>query len=162
MQNIVPNFWFDKEGEEAANFYCSIFPNSKINNISRYGEAGPGEPGSVLTVDFELNGRSFTALNGGPADFKYSEALSLLVSCESQDEVDDYWSKLTADGGEEGPCGWCKDKYGVSWQIVPTALYEFLSDENSERANAAMQAMLKMKKIEISGLQKAVDELAGV
>ena len=162
MQKIVPNLWFDKEGEEAANFYCSIFPNSKVNNISRYGEAGPGEPGSVLTVDFEINGQRFTALNGGPADFKYTEALSLLVNCESQEEVDDYWSKLTTDGGEEGPCGWCKDKYGVSWQIVPTALEKCLTHPDPEKANAAMRAMLKMKKIEIAELERAIEEPATV
>ena len=162
MHKIVPNFWFDQEAEEAANYYCSIFPNSKINNVSHYGEAGPGETGSVLTVDFEINGQSYTALNGGKADFDYTEALSLFVQCESQEEVDDYWAKLTADGGQEGPCGWCKDKYGVSWQIIPDALMKCLSHPDPEKANAAMKAMLKMKKIEIAELERAIEEPASV
>ena len=154
MSKIVPSLWFDLEAEEAANFYTSIFKDSEIVNVSYYGEAGPRPAGTVLTVDFKLFGQDFTALNGGP-DFKFNEAISLLVNCESQDEVDEYWEALTADGGEEGPCGWLKDKYGVSWQIVPTILGELLQDEDSEKANRAMQAMLKMKKLDIAALKKA-------
>ncbi|HEV3471878.1 MAG TPA: VOC family protein [Actinomycetota bacterium] len=154
MQKIVPNLWFDSEAEDAANFYVSVFKDSEITDISHYGEAGPRPAGMVLTVSFKLFGQEFLALNGGP-DFKFNEAISLSVSCESQDEVDDLWERLTADGGEPGPCGWLKDKYGVSWQIIPTRLPELLQDEDSEKANRVMQAMLKMGKIEISELERA-------
>ena len=156
MQKIRPCLWFDKEAEEAAHFYISIFKNSKITDVSHYGDAGPGQPGSVLTVDFELDGLAVTALNGGP-EFKFTEAISLSVSCQGQDEVDELWEKLTADGGEESQCGWLKDKYGLSWQIVPTALIEMLQDEDKEKANRVMQAMLKMRKIEVPVLQAAYD-----
>ncbi|HEU5064786.1 MAG TPA: VOC family protein [Gaiellaceae bacterium] len=154
MQKITPCLWFDTEGEEAAQFYTSVFPNSRIVEITRYGSAGPRPEGSVMTVQFELDGQQFVALNGGP-DFKFNEAISLEVSCESQDEVDSFWSALTADGGEEGPCGWLKDKYGVSWQIVPNVLYELIKDPDQERSQRAMAAMLQMKKIEIDELEKA-------
>jgi predicted 3-demethylubiquinone-9 3-methyltransferase (glyoxalase superfamily) len=154
MQKITPCLWFDTEGEEAAKFYTSIFPNSKIRNISRYGEAGPRAAGTVMTVDFELEGQEFVALNGGP-DFKFNEAISFQVDCETQDEVDAYWSKLTEGGGEEGPCGWLKDKFGVSWQIVPRALPRLLADPDREKSQRVMQAMLGMKKIEIDELERA-------
>jgi predicted 3-demethylubiquinone-9 3-methyltransferase (glyoxalase superfamily) len=153
VQKIVPNLWFDTEAEEAATFYTSLFDDSKITDISYYGEAGPRPAGSVLTVAFQLFGQDFTAINGGP-DFKFTEAISLLVNCDTQEEVDDLWAKLT-EGGEEVQCGWLKDKYGLSWQIIPTALTELLQDEDKERANRAMQAMLQMKKIDIEALEKA-------
>jgi predicted 3-demethylubiquinone-9 3-methyltransferase (glyoxalase superfamily) len=156
VQKITPNLWFDTEAEEAANFYISIFKDSEITDISRYGEAGPREAGMVLTVAFKLFGQEFVAINGGP-DFKFNEAISLSVSCKSQDQVDDLWERLTADGGEEGPCGWLKDKYGLSWQIVPTRLPELLQDKDPERANRAMKAMLQMKKLDIAELEKAAD-----
>ena len=153
MKGITPCLWFDTEGEDAANFYTSVFPNSKIVDISRYGSAGPRAEGTVMTVEFDLDGSRFTALNGGP-DFKFSEAISFQVSCEKQEEVDAYWSKLS-DGGEEGPCGWLKDRFGVSWQIVPTRLVELLADPDKEKAQRVMQAMLQMKKIEVAELERA-------
>jgi predicted 3-demethylubiquinone-9 3-methyltransferase (glyoxalase superfamily) len=152
MQNLTPCLWFDTEGEEAANFYTSVFPNSKILEIARYGSAGPRPEGSVMTVSFELDGQEFLALNGGP-QFTFSEAISFQVSCKNQEEVDAYWSKLS-EGGEEGPCGWLKDKFGLSWQIVPTALPELLGDPDKEKAQRVMAAMLEMKKIEIGELER--------
>jgi predicted 3-demethylubiquinone-9 3-methyltransferase (glyoxalase superfamily) len=154
MQKITPCLWFDTEGEEAAEFYTSIFPNSRIVEVTRYGSAGPRAEGSVMTVHFELDGQQFIALNGGP-DFKFNEAISLEVNCKSQEEVDSLWSSLTADGGEEGPCGWLKDKYGVSWQIVPNVLYQLIKDPDQEKAQRVMAAMLQMRKIEIDELEKA-------
>jgi len=156
MQKITPYLWFDNQAEEAANFYVSIFNNSKIVNISRYGEAGPGPAGTVLTVSFELEGQQFTALNGGPA-FKFTEAVSFFVDCKSQEEVDDLWEKLT-EGGEEQPCGWLKDKFGLSWQIVPTVLIEMLNDPDPEKARRATEAMLQMKKIDIPTLEQAYEQ----
>jgi predicted 3-demethylubiquinone-9 3-methyltransferase (glyoxalase superfamily) len=153
MQKITPCLWFDTEGEEAAQFYTSVFPNSRIVEVTRYGSAGPRPEGTVMTVSFELDGQRFIALNGGP-DFTFNEAISLEVDCDSQDEVDEYWNAL-AEGGEEGPCGWLKDKYGVSWQIVPTVLTELISDPDQEKAQRVMAAMLKMRKIEIDELEKA-------
>jgi len=153
MNEITPCLWFDTEGEEAANFYTSVFPNSKIVDVARYGEAGPRPTGTVMTVSFELNGLKFVALNGGP-EFTFSEAISFQVSCETQEEVDTFWSKLS-EGGEEGPCGWLKDKFGLSWQIVPTRLPELLSDPDREKAQRVMAAMLKMKKIEVDELEAA-------
>lgn len=153
MQKITPYLWFEDQAEEAVNFYTSIFKNSKILNVSRYGEAGPGPAGSVMTATFELDGQKFMALNGGP-QYKFTEAISFLVNCKTQKEVDELWEKLSA-GGEEGPCGWLKDKFGVSWQIIPTALGEMLSDPNPSKAQRVMEAMLKMKKIEIPVLQQA-------
>lgn len=155
MQKITPCLWFDTQGEEAAQFYISVFKNSKILNISRYGEAGPGPEGQVLTVSFELDGQEFTALNGGPK-FKFTEAVSFQVSCDSQDEVDRFWNTLS-DGGEEGPCGWLKDKYGLSWQIVPSILGELLAGPDARRSQQAMKAMLRMKKLDIRALQEAYD-----
>jgi predicted 3-demethylubiquinone-9 3-methyltransferase (glyoxalase superfamily) len=153
MNTITPCLWFDTEGEDAANFYVSVFPNSTIVDVARYGSAGPRPEGTVMTVSFELDGTPFVALNGGP-DFTFSEAISFQVSCEGQDEVDAYWSKLS-EGGEEGPCGWLKDRFGVSWQIVPTALPRLLGDPDPERSQRVMAAMLEMKKIEIAELERA-------
>jgi predicted 3-demethylubiquinone-9 3-methyltransferase (glyoxalase superfamily) len=153
MQKITPFLWFDTEGEDAAKFYTSVFPNSKIGEIARYGSAGPRPEGTVMTVSFELDGQRFVALNGGP-EFTFSEAVSFLVNCDTQDEVDSYWSALS-EGGEEGPCGWLKDKFGLSWQIVPNRLPELLADPDRERAQRVMEAMLKMKKIEVDELERA-------
>jgi len=153
MQHITPFLWFDKEAEEAANFYVSVFPNSKIGAVARYGEAGPGEAGSVMTVEFELKGLRFVALNGSP-EFKFTEAVSFVINCETQDEVDDYWAKLS-EGGEEGPCGWLKDRYGLSWQVVPKVLVELLKDPDPAKAQRVMGAMLQMGKIEIEPLRRA-------
>ncbi len=153
MQKITPNLWFDTDAEEAANFYTSLFEDSRILYVMHYGDAGPRPSGMVLTVTFQLAGQEFTALNGGP-EFKFNEAISLLVNCESQAEVDELWDKLSA-GGEEGPCGWLKDKFGVSWQIVPTVLEEMLRDEDTDKANRVMTAMLQMGKIDVGELEKA-------
>jgi predicted 3-demethylubiquinone-9 3-methyltransferase (glyoxalase superfamily) len=153
MQKLTPCLWFDTEGEEAATFYTSVFPNSKILEVTRYGSAGPRAEGMVMTVSFELDGQTFTALNGGP-DFTFSEAISFEVSCDSQEEVDRLWSTLS-EGGEEGPCGWLKDKFGVSWQIVPKVLIELLIDADQAKAQRVMAAMLQMRKIEIDELERA-------
>ena len=153
-QKIIPFLWFDNQAEESANFYIGIFKNSRINNISRYGEAGPGPKGSVMTVSFELEGQEFTALNGGP-QFKFTEAISFYVKCKSQDEVDYFWERLT-EGGEEQPCGWLKDRFGVSWQIVPTVLVDMLDDPDPEKSKRVTEAMLKMKKIDIKVLEEAI------
>ena len=153
MTRITPFLWFDTRAEEAAKFYVSIFKNSKLGKAARYGEAGPGPAGSVMTIEFELDGQPFIALNGGP-QFKFTEAISFSIACKTQSEVDHYWEKLSA-GGEEGPCGWLKDKYGMSWQVNPTILGELLSDPDPKKAKRAMAAMLKMKKIDIATLKKA-------
>jgi predicted 3-demethylubiquinone-9 3-methyltransferase (glyoxalase superfamily) len=153
FQKIVPNLWFDTEAEEAAGFYTSIFDDSKVTKVLYYGEAGPRPAGMVMTVTFQLEGQEFTALNGGP-EFKFNEALSLLVNCESQEEVDRLWEELSA-GGEKGPCGWLKDRFGVSWQITPIVLEEMLQDEDAVKAQRVMQAMLQMTKIDIEELEKA-------
>jgi predicted 3-demethylubiquinone-9 3-methyltransferase (glyoxalase superfamily) len=153
MPKITPWLWFDTEAEEAAQFYTSVFPNSRIVEVTRYGSAGPRPEGMVMTVSFELDGREFAALNGGP-EFTFNESISFLVDCETQEEVDTYWSKL-AEGGEEGPCGWLKDRYGVSWQIVPTVLTELLRDPDREKSQRVMRAMLSMGKIEIDELERA-------
>jgi predicted 3-demethylubiquinone-9 3-methyltransferase (glyoxalase superfamily) len=153
MQKITPCLWFDTEGEEAANLYTSLFPNSRIVDVSRYGEAGPREAGSVMTVNFELDGQPFVALNGGP-DFTFNEAISFQVDCADQEEVDHYWNALSQ-GGEEGPCGWLKDKFGVSWQIIPAALPRLLGDPDKEKSRRVMQAMLQMKKINVDELEQA-------
>jgi predicted 3-demethylubiquinone-9 3-methyltransferase (glyoxalase superfamily) len=157
MQKITPCLWFDTEGEDAARFYTSVFPNSKILEIARYGEAGPRPEGMVMTVTFELDGRRFVALNGGP-EFTFSEAISFQVDCESQEEVDTFWSKLS-EGGEEGPCGWLKDRFGISWQIVPRALIELLGDPDREKSQRVMRAMLNMKKLEIDALERVAAEV---
>ena len=153
-QKITPFLWFDKQAEESAQFYVSIFKNSKILHVSRYGDAGPGPKGSVMVVNFQLAGQEFTALNGGPL-FKFSEAFSFVVNCENQQEVDEYWSKLTSGGGQESQCGWLKDKFGFSWQIVPTALGKLMSDKDPQKANRVMEALLKMKKLDIATLEAA-------
>ena len=153
MQKLTPCLWFDTQGEDAATFYTSIFPNSRILDVARYGSAGPRAEGTVMTVTFELDGQEFVALNGGP-DFTFSEAISFQVSCKDQEEVDAYWSKLS-EGGEEGPCGWLKDKFGLSWQIVPTVLLELVADPDREKSQRVMAAMLEMKKIEIDELERA-------
>ena len=155
MQKITPFLWFDDNAEEAINFYASIFPDSKIVNISRYGEAGPGTPGTVMAATFQLQGQEFMALNGGP-QFPFSEAISFFVHCETQDEVDDLWEKLS-EGGKEDQCGWLKDKYGLSWQIIPNVLMELLSDPDPSKSQRVMAAMLQMSKIDIQGLQDAYD-----
>jgi predicted 3-demethylubiquinone-9 3-methyltransferase (glyoxalase superfamily) len=155
MPKIKPFLWFDTQAEEAANFYVSIFKNSKIVKVARYGEAGPGPKGSVMTVVFQLDGQEFMALNGGP-HFKFTEAISFIVDCKTQEEVDDYWEKLT-EGGQEVQCGWLKDKYGLSWQVTPTALGEMLSDPDRQKSKRVMEAMLKMKKIEIEELRRAYE-----
>ena len=156
MQKITTFLWFDNQAEEAMNFYCSLFKDSKILSVSRYGEAGPGPKGQVMTGTFQLNGQEFMALNGGP-EYKFTEAISLFVNCETQQEVDELWGKLT-EGGEEGPCGWLKDKYGLSWQIVPTLLGKLLGDKDAAKAQRVMQAMLKMKKIDTRILQQAYEQ----
>jgi predicted 3-demethylubiquinone-9 3-methyltransferase (glyoxalase superfamily) len=153
MHDITPCLWFDTEGEDAATFYTSVFPNSRIVEVTRYGSAGPRDEGTVMTVTFELDGLKFVALNGGPG-FTFNEAISFQVSCKDQEEVDTFWSKLS-DGGEEGPCGWLKDRFGVSWQVVPTVLTELLTDSDSEKAQRVMAAMLQMRKIEIAELERA-------
>ena len=156
MTTITPCLWFDGNGMEAAEYYVSVVPNSRITDVSYYGPDQPGKEGSVLTVAFELAGRSFTALNGGP-QYKFTEAISLQLSAADQDEVDQYTERLTADGGEVGPCGWVRDRFGLSWQVVPDALLELIGDPNPLRANAAVQAMLGMTKIDIQALRDAAD-----
>ena len=154
MQKISPFLWFDSNAEEAANFYVAIFKDSKVLKIARYGEAGPGPAGSVMVVNFQIEGQDFIALNGGPL-FKFTEAISFVISCQTQEEVDHYWNKLTADGGQESQCGWLKDKYGLSWQVTPTILGELLADKDQKKAQRVMQAMLQMKKMDIAALQRA-------
>ena len=158
MQKITPCLWFDTDGEDAARFYTSVFPNSKIVDVTQYGSAGPRPEGNVMTVEFELNGQTFVALNGGP-DFTFNEAVSFQVSCENQEDVDYYWERL-AENGEEGPCGWLKDKFGLSWQIIPTALPKLLNDPDNERAQRVMAAMLDMGKIDIEALERAAEKVA--
>ena len=160
MQKISPFLWFDNQAEEAVNFYVSVFKNSKVRNITHYDEAvakASGKPeGSVMTIDFQLEGQDFIALNGGP-QFKFTEAISFSVDCKTQEEVDELWEKLS-EGGEEGPCGWLKDKFGLSWQIVPTALVEMLQDKDAEKAKRVTRAMLQMKKLDIETLKKAYEQ----
>ncbi len=155
MQKITPFLWFDNNAEEAMNFYVSIFKDSKVSSVTRYGEAGPGPAGTVMVGTFQLNGQDFIALNGGP-QFKFTEAISLSIDCETQEEVDHYWERLTA-GGEESMCGWLKDKFGLSWQVNPRALGEMLGDKDPEKAKRVMNGMLQMKKIDIQTLQRAYD-----
>ena len=156
MQKITPYLWFDNNAEEAVNFYVSIFKNSKIGSVTRYGDAGPGPKGQVMVVSFEVEGLQFVALNGGP-QYKFTEAISLFVSCASQAEVDELWEKLSA-GGEPGPCGWLKDKYGLSWQIIPTALMDLMQDKDPVKAQRVTEAMLTMSKIDIAALRRAYDQ----
>jgi len=154
MQKITSFLWFDNNAEEAMKFYTSVFRNSKIGKVSLYPEGSPGPAGTVMVGTFQIEGLEFIALNGGPT-FKFTEAISFVVNCETQDEVDEYWEKLTAGGGQEVQCGWLKDKFGLSWQIVPTILNKLLEDKDKEKAKRVMQAMLKMKKIDIEGLKRA-------
>lgn len=156
MPQITPNLWFDTQAKEAAEFYVSVFPNSEIANVSYYGEAGPREAGTVLTVDFVLDGQRFTGINGGP-QFTFDEAVSFLINCADQDDVDYYWNKLS-EGGEEGQCGWLKDRYGLSWQVVPDDLEKLLTDADEGRAQRAMKAMLGMKKLDVAALHAAADQ----
>ena len=156
MPQITPNLWFDTQGEEAAEFYISVFPNSKITTVTHYGEVGPREAGLVLTVDFVLDGQPYTAINGGP-EFTFTEAVSLLVNCDGQDEVDYYWDKLLGGGGSEVACGWLRDRFGLSWQIVPTQALDLLTDPDGERSQRAMKAMLKMTKLDLAAMQAAAD-----
>jgi predicted 3-demethylubiquinone-9 3-methyltransferase (glyoxalase superfamily) len=153
MQKISPFLWFDNQAEEAMHFYVSIFKQSKVGHIVRYGDAGPGPNGSVMTASFELDGQQFTALNGGPR-FKFTEAISFVVDCQDQAEVDDLWDRLS-EGGEKGPCGWLKDKFGLSWQIVPSVLIELISDPDRQKSRRVMEAMLQMSKIDVAKLQAA-------
>ncbi|HEU5229425.1 MAG TPA: VOC family protein [Ktedonobacteraceae bacterium] len=156
IQKITPFLWFDKNAEEAAHFYISIFKNSRIESITRYGDAGPGQKGTVMTVEFQLEGQAFVALNGGP-EYMFTPAISFFVSCETQQEVDELWEKLTA-GGDEVACGWLRDRYGVSWQIVPSVLLEMMQDKNPEKARRVTESMLQMKKIDIKTLQEAYEQ----
>ncbi len=155
QQKITPNLWFDTEAEEAAAFYTSVFESSRIVSVARYTEAGPREAGMVMTVEFELDGQRFVGINGGP-DFKFDEAVSFQINCADQDEVDYYWEKLT-DGGEESQCGWLKDRYGLSWQVVPAGMEELFEDPDPGRSQRAMQAMLQIKKLDVAELRRAAD-----
>ncbi|WP_121192376.1 VOC family protein [Motilibacter peucedani] len=155
MGPIIPNLWFDTEAEQAAEFYCSVFPNSRVRSVARYPEGAPGQAGSVMTVEFELDGNRFVGINGGP-QFRFSEAVSFQVTCADQAELDRYWEQLT-DGGEESQCGWLRDRFGLSWQIVPDGMDEVFSDPDPERAQRAMQAMLGMRKLDIAALRAAAD-----
>jgi predicted 3-demethylubiquinone-9 3-methyltransferase (glyoxalase superfamily) len=154
-QKITPNLWFDTEAEEAANFYVSLFPNSRIVKVSHYTEAGPREAGTVMTVEFELDGQRFVGINGGP-EFTFDEAVSFQIDCETRDEVDSYWERLT-EGGEEGQCGWLKDRYGLSWQVTPAGMEELFADPDPARAERAMQAMLGMRKLDLAAMRAAAD-----
>jgi predicted 3-demethylubiquinone-9 3-methyltransferase (glyoxalase superfamily) len=155
QQKITPNLWFDTEAEDAARFYIEVFKDGRIVHVAHYNEAGPREAGMVMVVEWEVNGQRFVGINGGP-DFTFSEAVSFQINCEDQDEIDYFWERLS-DGGEEGPCGWLKDRFGLSWQVVPTGMDELFSDPDTQRATRAMAAMLKMRKIDIAALQAAAD-----
>jgi predicted 3-demethylubiquinone-9 3-methyltransferase (glyoxalase superfamily) len=155
QHTIVPNLWFDTQAEEAANFYVSVFDNSRIVNVTHYSEVGPREAGLVMTVEFELDGQRFVGINGGP-EFTFDEAVSFQITCDTQEQVDYYWKRLS-EGGQEGPCGWLKDRFGLSWQVVPALLEELISDPDQERADRAMSAMLQMGKLDIAALRRAAD-----
>jgi predicted 3-demethylubiquinone-9 3-methyltransferase (glyoxalase superfamily) len=155
MQKVTPFLWFDDKAEEAAKFYVSIFKNSKMGSVSRYGDAGPGPKGTVMVAKFQLDGQEFIALNAGP-QFKFTEAISFVVNCETQEEVDEFWEKLS-EGGEKSQCGWLKDKYGLSWQIVPTVLGELMQDKDPQKSQRVMKAMLQMKKLDIQTLKQAYE-----
>lgn len=157
MPRITPNLWFDDQGEQAAEFYCSVFPNSRINLLTRYSEGGPRPAGSIMTVEFELDGQPYTAINGGP-QFTFDEAVSFLINCADQAEIDYYWSALS-DGGEEQQCGWLKDRYGVSWQVVPADWADSINDADPARAQRAAQAVFGMRKIDIAAVQAAADQM---
>ncbi len=153
-QKITPFFWYDNQAEEAMNFYVSIFKNSRVLGVTRYGKSGPGPEGSVLTAAFELEGQKFTALNGGPR-FKFNESVSFVVNCETQEEIDYFWEKLSSDGGQESQCGWLKDKFGLSWQVVPTILPELITSTDPKKSERVMQAIMQMKKLDIAKLKQA-------
>jgi len=157
MQKITPFLWYDNQAEEAMNFYVSVFKNSKVLGVTRYGDAGPGPKGSVMTAAFELEGQKFSALNGGP-QFKFNESVSFVVNCEKQEEIDYFWEKLSSDGGQEVQCGWLRDKFGLSWQIVPTVLPKLLQSGDPKKSNRVMQALMQMKKLDIARLKQAVEE----
>ncbi|HWF92204.1 MAG TPA: VOC family protein [Terriglobales bacterium] len=157
MPKITPFLWFDDKAEEAAKFYTSVFRNSKMGEVRRYGDAGPGPKGSVMIASFSIEGVEFTALNAGP-QFKFNESISFVVHCKTQEEVDEYWEKLTADGGQESQCGWLKDKFGMSWQITPDRLLELIGDKDPGRSQRAMQAMMQMKKIDIAKIEQAANQ----
>jgi predicted 3-demethylubiquinone-9 3-methyltransferase (glyoxalase superfamily) len=156
MQKITTFLWFDKEAEQAADYYVSLFPDSRVTAVTRYNDAGPGPAGSVMTVSFQLAGQEFIACNAGPGH-PFTDAISLMIDCETQAEVDTLWEQLTADGGEPGPCGWCKDRYGLSWQVVPDGFLQLIADPDPGRARRAMQAMLQMQKLDLEALRRAVD-----
>jgi predicted 3-demethylubiquinone-9 3-methyltransferase (glyoxalase superfamily) len=156
QQKIIPSLWFDTEAEDAANYYLSVFPDGKIHSITHYNDAVPSKAGTVVTVEWEVLGMRFVGINGGP-QFKFDEAISFQIMCVDQDEVDYYWEKLTADGGEEGPCGWVKDRFGLSWQVVPKGMDQLFSDPDADRARRAMEAMLKMRKLDIAAIKAAAD-----
>ena len=156
QHKIVPNLWFDTEAEDAAEFYITVFKDSRIVNLTHYTDAGPRQAGTVMTVEFELDGQRFVGINGGP-QFTFSEAVSFQITCEDQDEVDYYWERLS-EGGSEGPCGWLKDRYGLSWQVVPEGMVELFDDADPARAQRAMQAMLKMRKLDVAALQAAAED----
>jgi predicted 3-demethylubiquinone-9 3-methyltransferase (glyoxalase superfamily) len=155
QQKIVPNLWFDTEAEEAAAFYTSVFENSRIVAVTHYTEAGPRPAGMVMTVEWELDGQRFVGINGGP-EFKFSEAVSFQINCETQEEIDYYWERLS-EGGKEGPCGWLTDRYGLAWQVTPTGMDELFADPDPERARRAMEALLEMSKLDIDALRSAAD-----
>ena len=157
MQKITPFLWFDNQAEEAVNFYVSVFKNSKTGTVARYGESGPGPKGSVMTIAFELDGQNFVALNGGPT-FKFTEAISLMVNCEDQEEIDYFWETLTADGGKEVECGWLKDKYGLFWQVVPKILGELVQSKDPEKSERVMKAVMQMKKLDLAKLKEAAEQ----
>ena len=156
MQKITPFLWFNDNAEEAMNFYMSLFDNSSVKNVLRNGPSGPGPEGSILTASFTLNGQEFVVLNGGP-QFKFTEAVSFVINCDTQDEVNKYWDALTANGGEESMCGWLKDKYGLSWQVVPVGMFQLLQGSDPEKSKRAMNAMMQMRKLDLDVLQKAYD-----
>ncbi len=156
-QKITPFFWYDNQAEEAMNFYVSIFKNSRVLGVIRYGKSGPGPEGSVLTAAFELEGQKFTALNGGPR-FKFNESVSFVVNCETQEEIDYFWEKLSSDGGQESQCGWLKDKFGLSWQVVPTILPELITSKDPKKSERVMQAIMQMKKLDLAKLKQAAEQ----
>ena len=156
-QKITPFLWYDNQAEEAMNFYVSIFKNSRVLGVTRYGKSGPGPEGSVLTAAFELEGQKFTALNGGPR-FKFNESVSFVVNCETQEEIDYFWEKLSSDGGQESQCGWLKDKFGLSWQVVPTILPELISSKDPKKSERVMQAIMQMKKLDLAKLKQAAEQ----
>jgi predicted 3-demethylubiquinone-9 3-methyltransferase (glyoxalase superfamily) len=156
QHQIVPNLWFDTEAEDAAKFYCSVFENARVTNVTHYTDAGPRPAGEVMTVEWEIDGQRFVGINGGP-EFTFDEAVSFMITVETQEELDRYWAALTAEGGSEGPCGWCKDRFGLSWQVVPSGMEELFADPDTSKAQRAMTAMLGMRKLDIAALREAAE-----